>query len=149
MKYRCSLLVFLVLFMSSLISANPNVLFIVIDDLRSSLGAYGDSLAKTPHMDRLAEEGIRFDRAYCQQSVCNPSRASFMTGMRPDYLGVYDNRVHFRKNHPDIQTLPEYMKAQGYLTFGIGKIFHDHDWGFSCALYVVQKLCSIIEDLTL
>jgi iduronate 2-sulfatase len=106
----------------------PNVLFIVVDDLRPAIGAYGDTLAKTPSIDALTATGIRFDRAYCQQSVCNPSRASFMTGKRPDALAVWDNQTHFRARYPDIKTLPQYLKAQGYHTQGIGKIFHDPDW---------------------
>lgn len=109
-------------------SEHPNVLFLIVDDLRPAIGVYGDTLAKTPSIDALAARGIRFDQAYCQQSVCNPSRASFMTGKRPDALAVWDNTTHFRARSQDIQTLPQYLKTQGYHTQGIGKIFHDPDW---------------------
>lgn len=84
----------------------PNVLFIAIDDLRGAVGCLGDKIAVTPNMDRLAKQGTVFLNAYCQQAVCNPSRASVITGMRPDTLKVWDLKTHFRKHHPDIVTLP-------------------------------------------
>jgi iduronate 2-sulfatase len=101
------------------------VLFIAADDLRVQLGCYGDRLAVTPNLDRLAARGLRFDRAYCQQAVCNPSRASLLTGRRPDTLGIWNLTTHFREHHPDIVTLPEWFKQHGYFTRGIGKIFHN------------------------
>src|SRR5690606_21416133 len=76
-------------------SARPNVLFIAVDDLRPQLGCYGDTVAITPNMDRLAQRGIVFNRAYCQQAVCAPSRASVMTGRRPDATKVWDLKTHF------------------------------------------------------
>src|SRR5262245_27992236 len=102
----------------------PNVLFIVADDLRPELGCYG-SAAKTPHLDALAARGVRFDRAYCQQALCNPSRSSFLTGRRPDALHVWNNSVHFRDTNPDVMTLPQWFKEQGYVTRDVGKIFHN------------------------
>jgi len=102
----------------------PNVLFIVADDLRTDLGCYG-SVAKTPNLDALAARGVRFDRAYCQQAVCNPSRSSFLTGKRPDSLHLWVNGTHFREKNPDVKTLPEWFKDGGYETRGIGKIFHN------------------------
>jgi len=102
----------------------PNVLFIAIDDLRPNLGCYGDRIAKTPHIDSLAARGIVFNRAYCQQAVCNPSRASVMNGRRPDTLKVWNLRTHFRKTLPDVVTLPQHFKQQGYHTRSIGKVYH-------------------------
>jgi iduronate 2-sulfatase len=102
----------------------PNVLFIVADDLRAELGCYG-SAAKTPHLDALAKQGVRFDRAYCQQGVCNPSRSSFLCGRRPDALHLWNNGTHFREKNPDVLTLPEHFQANGYTTRCVGKIFHN------------------------
>src|SRR3954470_15124381 len=103
----------------------PNVLFIAIDDLRPQLGCYGDPLAKTPNLDKLAAEGLLFNRAYCQQAVCSPSRSSLLTGRRPDTTKIYNLKDHFRSNIPDVVTLPQHFKNNGYHTQGFGKIFHD------------------------
>jgi len=105
----------------------PNILFIPVDDLRPELGAYGDHFIKTPNMDRLASQGITFNRTYCQQAVCNPSRASLLTGLRPDSIQVWDLRTHFRDNVPDVVTLPQFFKQNGYTTIGLGKTFHNND----------------------
>ena len=101
-----------------------NVLFIPVDDLRPTLGCYGDPLAVTPHIDRLARRGILFTRAYCQQAVCNPSRASLITGRRPDTLKVWDLRTHFRDHLPDVVTLPQHVRRHGYTARSIGKVLH-------------------------
>ena len=105
----------------------PNILFIPVDDLRPDIGAYGDEYIKTPNMDRLARQGVTFDRAYCQQAVCNPSRASLLTGLRPDSIQVWDLRTDFRDNVPDVVTLPQFFKQHGYTTIGLGKAFHNND----------------------
>jgi iduronate 2-sulfatase len=101
-----------------------NVLFIAVDDLRPELGCYGHPVVKSPHIDRLAREGTLFRRAYCQQAVCNPSRASLMTGLRPDTLKVYDLATHFRDARPDAVTIAQHFRAHGYHTERIGKIYH-------------------------
>ncbi|MCP4480941.1 MAG: sulfatase-like hydrolase/transferase [Planctomycetaceae bacterium] len=103
---------------------SPNVLLIAIDDLRPDLNCYGNSKMVTPRMDQFARSALIFEKAYCQQSVCNPSRTSMLTGLRPETIGVVGNHVHFRTNHPDVVTLPQYFKQQGYRTQAIGKIFH-------------------------
>lgn len=102
-----------------------NVLFIGADDLNCSLGCYGHSDVASPHLDRLAQEGTLFENAYCQQAVCNPSRASLMTGLRPDTIRVWDLRADFRTAVPDAVTLPQHFKTYGYFTRGIGKMFHN------------------------
>ena len=100
-----------------------NALFIIIEDLKNIMGCYGNPLVQTPHLDRLAQKGIIFDRAYCQFPVCNPSRSSFLTGLRPDKTKVLDNYTpwNMHVNHP---TLPKLFKDNGYHTAGVGKIFH-------------------------
>jgi iduronate 2-sulfatase len=102
-----------------------NVLFIAVDDLRVELGCYGSPHVHSPHIDSLAARGTLFTHAYCQQTVCNPSRASLLTGMRPDTLRVWDLPTHFRVNHPEAVTLPQLFKQNGYHTQNIGKIFHN------------------------
>jgi arylsulfatase A-like enzyme len=105
-------------------AAGPNVLLIISDDLRPELGCYGSALAKTPNIDALAAAGVRFDRAYCQFALCNPSRTSMLTGRHPTTTGVLDNRTDFRAAHPNFASLPQHFKAHGYVTLRAGKIFH-------------------------
>ncbi len=107
-----------------LAQARPNVLFIAVDDLRPELGCYGSSHIHSPNIDALAASGRMFQRAYCQQAVCNPSRTSLMTGMRPDSIGVTGNHSHFRTDHPDVVTLPQHFMNNGYHAAAIGKIYH-------------------------
>jgi arylsulfatase A-like enzyme len=104
--------------------AKPNILFITVDDLRPELGCYGSDLVQTPNIDRLARRGMVFTRAYAQMAMCNPSRASMLTGLRPDTIKIWDLQTHFRKNRPDIVTLPQLLMAHGYHTVSVGKIFH-------------------------
>src|SRR6188508_2507375 len=92
----------------------PNVLFIAVDDLRPELGCYGNTVVKTPHIDALARRGTVFERAYCQQAVCNPSRVALLTALRPDTTRVYDLPTRFRDKVPDALTLPQHFKNNGY-----------------------------------
>jgi len=100
-----------------------NVLFIAVDDLKPVLGCYGDRIIKTPNIDKLAAKGTVFMQNYCQQAVCGPTRASLMTGKRPDYTRVWDLQTRMRDINPDILTIPQYFGQQGYTTLGIGKIY--------------------------
>lgn len=101
-----------------------NVLFVGVDDLRPQLGCFGDSFAHTPNIDAIARRGTVFRSTYCQQALCGPSRASLLTGLRPDTTGVYDLNTRFRDMLPDAVTLPQMFKQNGYFTQNIGKIFH-------------------------
>ncbi len=102
----------------------PNVLFIAVDDLRPEIGCYGNAIVKTPNIDRLAGRGVVFNRAYCAQAVCSPSRSALMTGRRPDATRVYDLETHFRVALPDAVTIPQYFKASGYYCAAVSKIYH-------------------------
>ena len=108
----------------SALAARPNVLFIAVDDLRPELGCYGNTVVKSPNIDRLAARGTVFNHAYCQQAVCSPSRTALLTGLRPDKTRVWDLVTHFRAEQPDCVTLPQYFKANGYHCAGLNKIYH-------------------------
>lgn len=113
---------------SSTAHSAPNVLFIVADDLNCAIGPYGDPVARTPNLNRIAARGLTFERAYCQQAVCNPSRSSFLTGLRPNRVGVDDLRKYFRDTAPNgenLVTLPQHFKNHGYFCQDIGKLFHN------------------------
>ncbi|KAK4287859.1 hypothetical protein Pmani_039085 [Petrolisthes manimaculis] len=103
---------------------HPNVLLIIVDDLRPTLGCYGDTLALTPNIDALAQEGVIFTRAYAQQALCGPSRTSFLTSRRPDTTLLYDVHSYWRKHAGNFTSLPQYFKEHGYHTASAGKIFH-------------------------
>lgn len=101
-----------------------NVLFIMADDYRPEVASYG-SPALTPNLTKLAKRAVQFERAYCQQALCNPSRSSMLTGRRPDQLRIWHNSTHFRELNPDVTTLPLWFKEHGYTTRCVGKIFHN------------------------
>ena len=102
----------------------PNVLFIIVDDLNTSLGCYGNPVVRSPHIDRLAQRGMRFERAYSHYPICNPSRTALLTGKRPSTTRVFDNETPPRKFLPTSPVLPEYFRQHGYFTARVGKIAH-------------------------
>ncbi|MDZ4683963.1 MAG: sulfatase [Planctomycetaceae bacterium] len=125
MLIRTLLAVCLLAGLTAVATAAPmNVLFLMADDLRPELSTYG-SVAKTPQLDRLMRRSVQFDRAYCQQAVCNPSRSSMLTGRRPDTLKLWNNGLHFRERNPDVTTLPKWFMQHGYQSRCVGKIFHN------------------------
>lgn len=144
-----SLIVILILFFSSFHSfaqekKKYNVLFIAVDDLNDWIGPLdGYKGVKTPNIDKLAKQGMNFTRAYCSAPICNPSRASLLTGARPYSSGVYNNAQPFRMALPDAITLPQYFTANGYEVFGAGKIFHERF--YDSASWVDHSTRSLIE----
>ncbi len=131
-KSTLSLFVFMLVGSCSIVSTNkgqsqqkPNVLLIMMDDLNTDLGCYGSPVVKTPNIDRLAARGVRFDRAYCQFPLCNPSRTSLLTGLRPETTGVMGNFTDPRSELGDRLFMPEYFHANGYFTARVGKIAHN------------------------
>jgi len=112
----------------------------------------------TPHIDAQAGQGTVFLRTYCQQAVCNPSRASLLTGLRPDSTGIYDLKTHFRYYRPDVITLPQYFKQNGYHTQGLSKIFHgglddpqswsEPHWAPRASTYLGKDILAQLEEDT-
>jgi len=101
-----------------------NVLFIAADDMNCDLSVYGNSQVKTPNLERLMKIGVRFDNAYCQQPLCGPSRASLMTGLRPDTLDMHTLKHELRQKNPDVVTLGQLFRQNGYFSARAGKIYH-------------------------
>lgn len=121
---RLSLTTSLLLAAISVCAERPHVLLICVDDLKPAMGCYGDRLAKTPNLDRLAARGLRFDLAYCNQAVCAPSRNTLMLGSRSTSLGIYTLSRNFRESVPDAVTLPQYFMRHGWRAEAVGKILH-------------------------
>ncbi len=157
MKKLFCLLFFSIVFTISSVLAQqknkPNILFIAIDDLKPILGCYGNTIIKTPNIDRLAKMGTVFLSNYVQQAVCGPTRASIMTGMRPDYTKVWDLKTRMRDMNPGIVTLPQYLIKQGYASAGVGKIYHPtcvekNDQAFSWTIpYLKPKATDFADGL--
>ena len=128
-----------------------NVLFIAVDDLKPLLGCYGSKTVKSPNIDKLAARGMTFTRTYCQQATCAPSRNSLLTGLRPETIGIYDLSTNFRTKVPNVVTLPQYFKQNGYHTESMGKIFHtaqgNHDDPRSWSVPSQQKGAIPPEEL--
>jgi uncharacterized sulfatase len=101
------------------------VLWIISDDLNTRLGCYGDRIARTPNIDSLARRGMRFERAYCQSPICNPSRASFLSGLRPETTRVFHNQIAPDAKYRSLTTLPEYFHEHGYFSIRVGKVAHE------------------------
>lgn len=101
-----------------------NVLLIIVDDLRPSLGCYGNKLIRSPNIDQLASRSLLFQNAFAQQAVCAPSRVSFLTGRRPDTTRLYDFNSYWRVHAGNFSTIPQYFKENGYVTMSVGKVFH-------------------------
>ena len=115
---------FLWIILTNVACAKPNVLLIAVDDLNTDLGCYGHPLVHSPNVDRLAKRGVRFEKAYCQYPVCNPSRSSFMTGLYPEQTGVLSNAGNFRGKHPKLVALSQHFMKHGYFAARVGKIYH-------------------------
>ncbi len=104
--------------------SKPNVLVFYVDDLRAELGCYGSDTALTPNIDKLAKDGVMFNKAYVQQAICAPSRMSTLTGLRPETLGIYSIFTPLRKVHKEVVSLPQLFNKNGYKTISIGKVYH-------------------------
>ena len=116
---------FLIGFLLPVIAAEKkNVVFLICDDLNCDLGSYGHPLVKTPNIDRLAEQGTRFDRAYCQYALCGPSRASFLTGLYPDQTLIHKNAIYIREHIPNVTTVSQMYRNNGFFATRIGKLYH-------------------------
>ena len=127
MRFTPYIIIFLIVSTQLSAQNKPNILFIAVDDLRPELGSYESANAISPNLDKLASEGIQFNNAYCQQAICGPSRASIMTGIRPETSGVIHNYIRFREKMPNEKTIPQTFNNHGYQSVSYGKIFHHGD----------------------
>ncbi len=102
----------------------PNVLVFLVDDLRPELGCYGNESIKSPNIDALADNGVRFRKAYVQEALSAPSRISMLTGMRPENVGIYSLFTTMRSKYPELESLPQFFKDRDYKTISVGKVYH-------------------------
>lgn len=125
MKKSILNLMFNIAFVCALFAQDkPNVVVFLVDDLRPELGCYGNKVIKSPNIDALAKDGVKFNKAYTQQAICAPSRMSILTGMRPENIGIYALITPFRSVHKDMVTMPQFFKEKGYKTISVGKVYH-------------------------
>ncbi|RME66593.1 MAG: iduronate-2-sulfatase, partial [Verrucomicrobia bacterium] len=126
LKHRSAALALFALILSTTFAAprRPNVLWLLADDLKPTIHSYGDPIAKTPNIDRLAARGVSFDLAYCNQAVCAPSRNNLMLGSRSTSIGIYNLGTNFRVAVPDAVTVTQWFMRHGYRAEGLGKIMH-------------------------
>lgn len=157
MKKLSAALLILVLSVNILAKdSQPNVVVFLVDDLRAELGCYGSEVVKSPNIDALATEGVLFEKAYCQQAICAPSRMSIMTGLRPESIGIYSIFTPMRKARKDIVSAPQFFNANGYTTVSIGKVYHHanddkQEWDIFFEkeknAYALDENNAIVEDL--
>jgi iduronate 2-sulfatase len=124
MKKRILVLILNLIYFSLSAQKPPNVVVFLVDDLRPVLGCYGNKVIKSPNIDALAKDGVKFNKAYAQQAICAPSRMSILTGMRPENIGIYSLFTPLRSVHKEIVTMPQFFKENGYMTVSLGKVYH-------------------------
>jgi iduronate 2-sulfatase len=151
--FSVTTLIALLLF-NNVVAQKKNVLFIIVDDLKPELGCYGSKIVKSPNIDELAKTSTLFSSAYCQQAICGPTRASVLTGLRPDKTQVWDLKAKMRDMLPNVVTLPQYFKSNGYLTMAMGKVFDQSNTdkfgdsaSWSVPLQKTFKLAKGYEDI--
>ena len=153
MKFKKSILVLLVNIGFSLIvraKEQPNVVVFLVDDLRTQLGCYGNQTVKSPNIDALAKDGVRFQNAYAQEALCAPSRMSILTGLRPESIGIYSLFTPFRSVHKEMVTLPQFFKEHGYTTVSVGKVYHHAtDDKESWSIHIPKEENSWVKPLNL
>ena len=118
------IMILFIIITSVVAKAQTNVVIFLVDDLRDELACYGNTHIKSPNIDNLASEGVKFNKAYSQQAICAPSRMSILTGLRPESIGIYDIFTRLRTVHSEVVTMPQLFRENGYRTVSIGKVYH-------------------------